>query len=198
MNKQRVTPTQALSDELKVFLRDALPFEIWISAEYCTCEDPEEQETWQGFVVSVGEDFVITARLWQRSWLNGFMAVRMEAIDEVFPLEDEDFVCRVIRAAGDPIPPPIPITANTMTDLVDSICQHYPVVIFSLKPPSDPSDLAGVVREVSQGTIRAQLISRQGSWIPEEEEIELSNVVSLLFGSEYETRLGRLAGLPAP
>lgn len=197
MNEQEcdadlATTKQEVFDDLKMFQRDILPVEIWLSPDYSQCEDPEDQECFEGFVVSVGEDFAITARLWQRSWLNGFRAVSVAAIEEVLSLEDEDFICRVMKAAGDPLPPAMPITAKTMAGLVETVCEHYPLVILAMKPPGDPSDVAGVIQSVSGGTIRVKLVSRQGFWIPEEETIEISNVVSLLFGSEYEKRLGML------
>lgn len=176
---------EVLSD-LRMYHEANLPVELWFDDdEYC-----------EGLVSAIGEDFVLIARLWQRSWLNGLRAVRLTAIQEVLPSDDEEFVSRALIARAETLPPVSPLQASTMTDVVGSVCGHYPIVILVVKPPNEePSDVAGSVISVHGGVARMQLISKAGFWMPEPEEITIGHVTEVLFGSEYEKTLQQIGAL---
>lgn len=150
------------------------------------------QKSCDGFIVTIGEDFLLIARLWQCSWLNGFRAVRLTEIQEVLPLSpvDERFVCRAMQARGEILPPKIPFQASTLAEFVESVCQYFPIVVFNIQP-SDAEfyDPAGRVKQVQNGVVRLRSLSREGLWLPDETTFAMEHITELLFGSEYEKTL---------
>ena len=69
-----------------MYHEDGEPVEVWFAdddEQYCT-----------GFIVTIGKDFVLIARLSQGSWLNGLRAIRLTAIEEILPADDTEFILR--------------------------------------------------------------------------------------------------------
>ena len=58
------SPTDVRED-LEMYFEDHLPVEIWLN----------ETDSYDGMIISIGRDYVLTARIWQFSWLHGFRAI---------------------------------------------------------------------------------------------------------------------------
>jgi hypothetical protein len=174
--------------DLRLYYEDGEPIEVWFA-------DPGSQEYCEGFVVTIGADFVLTARLHQRSWLNGFRAIRLTAIKEILPADDPDFVLRAMRARGHVIPPVVPFHAETLEQLLACVCDHYPIVIID-DPDSSPPDAAGIIREVVDGVVRIRRLSADGRWMDGLHEVDVAGIDDVFFASQYEETLRLIGELP--
>src|SRR5262249_24976788 len=146
--------------------------------------------------VTIGADYVLIARLFQHSWLNGFRAIRLTAIKEILPTDDTDFILRAMRAREQAIPPPLPFHAATLEQLLARVCDHYPIVVIDDDPERDPTSVAGIIREVENGLVRIRQISRAGRWEDNLYEVDLRHVDNVFFASEYEETLRLVGELP--
>ncbi len=164
-----------------MYQEDNLPVEIYLEDESC-----------RAFVVTIGVDYVLTARLSQMSWLNGFRAISLTEIDHVLPLGkiDERFVCRAMQARSETIPPKCPFSANSLRECVEKVGQEFPIVIFFVNPMEEESyDVGGKIERVTDGVVTVKPISKEGYWEPENQKIEIRFISEIIFGSEYEKTL---------
>jgi hypothetical protein len=185
---QNDTIAEIVSD-LEMYHEDGEPIEVWFA------DDPG-QEYCEGFVAAIGTDFVLIGRLFQRSWLNGMRAIRLTAIKEILPAEDTEFILRAQRARGQPIPPPVPLHAATLAELLACVCDHYPIVVLDDDPAREPTSVAGIIREVSDEVVRIRQISLSGHWVEGTYEVALRHVNNVYFGSQYEETLRLIGELP--
>jgi hypothetical protein len=174
--------------DLQMYFDDGEPIEVWFA-------NPGSQKYCEGFVVTIGADFVLIARLHQRCWLNGFRAIRLTAIEEVLPADDPDFVLRAMRARGHVIPPVVPFHAETLEQLLARVCDHYPIVIID-DPDSKPPDAAGIIREVENGRVRIRRLSSDGRWLDGLHEVDVRGIDDVFFASQYEETLRLIGELP--
>src|SRR5262245_53971245 len=134
--------TEVVSD-LVMYHEDREPIEVWFA-------DDSGQEFCTGFIVAIGADFVLLARLFQYSWLNGLRAIRLTAIKEILPTDDPAFILRAMRANNQSVPPAAPFQAATLAQLLGSVCAHYPIVILD-DPGNNPPSVAGTITGVEDG-----------------------------------------------
>src|SRR5262245_47962740 len=129
---------EEIISDLEMYYEDGEPIEVWFV-------DDTPQEYVDGFTVTIGTDYVLIARLWQRSWLNGFRAIRLTAIKEILPADDEAFALRAQRARCQPIPPVVPFSAGTLEELLGRVCAHYPIAVFDNDPDAEIKSVAGTI-----------------------------------------------------
>ena len=87
-----------VASELRRFYDNCLP----VGFDYV------DGDRWsEGFVAHVGDDFAIFSRLQQRTWLNGYRAIRFDSIRKVGASGDAEFICRAMKARKEEIPPNI-------------------------------------------------------------------------------------------
>lgn len=180
---------EEIISDLEMYFEDGEPIEVWFVND-------TPQEYVDGFVAAIGTDYVLIARLWQSSWLNGLRAIRLSAIKEILPADDEAFTLRAQRARCQPIPPVVPFQAATLEELLGRVCAHYPIVVFDNDPDSKPTSVAGTITEVRDGVIRFREMSLDGYWLEGMSEVALRHVENVFFGSQYEETLRLIGELP--
>jgi hypothetical protein len=164
---------------------DRLPVELWW---------PGSDQPSCGYVSVVADRYVVLGRLFHKAWLNGFLAARFTAIEEVLPMDDadEEFVARATEAQSEALPPPLPLRAPTLEGLLSSLCVQFPMIFVEYRTGVDSSDAGGTILRVNGNIARMRLLSRQGRWMNEELELDLSLVTKVWFGSRYERVLERI------
>ncbi|MFK7769627.1 MAG: GNAT family N-acetyltransferase [Mariniblastus sp.] len=182
-DSQTNSPEEIVSD-LKLYEKKNLPIEIWLSESDCV----------EGFVISIGSDYVLTARIFQQSWLNGFRATKLSCIHEILPADDETFICKALRSRGSlPVESPFAQEGETMADLAGKFHEKFPIAIFCCEYGSKENSVAGAFQGMCDGVVSLKLISRAGNWIPEIERLDVACVEEILFGSKYEETLFQMA-----
>jgi hypothetical protein len=178
-----------LSD-LRMYFEDGEPIEVWFV-------DDTVQECCDGFIVTIGTDFVLIARLFQCSTLNGLRAIRLTAIEEILPTDDTSFIQRAMKAQNHSIPPSVPFHAKTLAQLLESVCAHYPIVIIDDDPANQNSfGVAGTIADIKDGVIHIRQISKDGYWVEGIHEVSVRHVNNVFFGSQYEETLRLIGELP--
>ena len=183
-------PDSALdvASELQRFHDNCLPFGF----------DYEEGNHWaEGFVAHVGDDFAIFSRLQQRSWLNGFRAIRFDAIHKVGASGDAEFISRAMKARKEEIPPNIPFRPISMVKFLSVVCDHFPIAVMDdAKENGNSSGVAGTIQRVQNGIVHLKMISLDGYWCDNIHTIPVEDIEEVLFGSNYENTLKLIGELP--
>lgn len=161
-----------------------------------------------GFLIYLGEDYIVISRLFQLSWENGFRAIRTDRIEDVFEVDvererDEDhevmseiFVRRARVARGLPDGPKLPLEASSFSGFLNIVCKHYPIVIMCGETPSGKSfDFAASVSSGDADSIQARLFEEDGYWQAHEQAVPVSEIYEVLFDSEYERTLVAMSQL---
>lgn len=147
------------------------------------------------FVVSLHPEFVMLARIYQVSWLNGWKALRLDSVLHVNPSDDADFILRAMQANRVPLPLPPPVRCATFLDFLRSVCDTFPIVTTSDDPALIHPSAAGTILDVTDNVMTIRSMSTKGYWDSEPHTIDLKHVSYVLFGSEYEQTLERIAAL---
>ena len=91
----------------------------------------------------------------------------------------------------------MPFHATTLAELLERVCDHYPIVIIDDDPANEnPSGVAGIIRDVTDGLIHIRLISTGGHWVEGIHTVAIRHVNDVFFGSEYEETLRLMGELP--
>ena len=190
MNSSEPDPLDEIVADLRFYFDAKLPIELWWPSE--------EEEPAPGYISAIGDNYVILARIRQMAWLNGFHAVRFTAIKEVLPMDDADdaFLARAMEAQGEVIPPQLPVQAARLEELLSTLCIHFPMIVVEFGTGADSDDVGGTILRVEGDKAYMRLLSRQGRWIKEEHELDLSLVRHVWFGSNYERVLERIGFFP--
>ena len=173
-----------VSQSLKKYRSSDRPVEIWF-------EDDLVQSHTAGFVVDIGTDFVMIARLFQSTMLNGLRAIRLTAIREILATHDEAFILRAMQVQAQMIPPMVPFRAETLAEFLATVCDHFSMVIVE----SELQCAAGMIEQVEDDVVRMRTISAEGDWIEEPFFIAASEINNVYFGSQYEETLGLIGEL---
>lgn len=161
----------------------------------------KEDINYAGFVVDIGEDHVVITRLYQLCWQNGFRAIRLQDIDEVLLVSDEEdlsqsFVRRSRTARGEQVPLSLPFSAETFFDFLKVVCDHYPIVVMSGETPSGKTfGFAASVSSFTQIDFQARFFSLEGFWEDREQTVPLAEINEICFDSEYERTLVAISNL---
>lgn len=178
-----------LRELLGKYLREGTPCEILYDHNNEVCHV-------ECFVASVHSDFVVLARIYQTSWINGWKALRLKSLIRVNPTEDADFIRRAMAANQISLPLPSPIDSGTFKDFLRSVCEKFPIILTDDDPTLLHPSAAGTILDVNSHSITIRAMSTKGFWERDPHTIHLKHITHVLFGSEYERTLERIAGLP--
>lgn len=158
----------------------------------------DDGDCWaEGFVVHIGDDFAILSRLHQRSWPNGYRAIRFDAIHEIGESADADFICRAMLALNEKIPPNVSFRPASMVEFLSVVCKHFPIVVLDDAVENDNSSgIAGTIQLVQDKTVHLKMISDDGFWLDGIHSVPVEDIEHVLFGSNYEDTLNLMADLP--
>ena len=179
-------PTDVAS-ELRRFQKERRPFGF----EY------DDGDCWaEGFVNHVGDDFAILTRLHQRSWQNGYRAIRFSGIHEFGDSGDAAFICRAMRARKEEIQN-VPFRPNSMVEFLSVVCNHFPIVVVDdASENNNHSGVAGTIQLIQDEIVHMQTISVDGFWLDGVHKIPVVDIEHVLFGSNYEDTLKLIGDLP--
>ena len=177
-----------VASELRRFYDNCLP----VGFDYV------DGDRWsEGFVAHVGDDFAIFSRLQQRTWLNGYRAIRFDSIRKVGASGDAEFICRAMKARKEEIPPNIPFRPISMAKFLSVVCDHFQIAVLDdAKEYGNSSGVAGTIQNVQDGIVHLKMISPDGDWLANTHKIPVEDIEEVLFGSNYENTLKLVGELP--
>ena len=178
-----------IRESLAAHLQNGTPCEVF----YDFNDDCSSEEN---LVVSIHSDFVVLARIFQSSWINGFKAVRLPNVTRVFQIADRDFILRALDANEITVPSEPPVACSTFLEFLRIVCDKFGVITTNDAPSSEYGSAAGIILDVSPDALALRSMSTKGFWEEPTHIIKLKHITHVLFGSKYEHTLNRIANLP--
>lgn len=152
----------------------------------------------EGFVVGVGDKWVLLALLDDLLILNGYVAVRLDDVEKVRRRGGPDsMVGRALASRGQwpPVRADVRLDGKT-TELLQSAAEQWPVVTLHLEH-EDPTDcFVGRPVDYTTRSVDWLDISPEAEWCDNVVKHPLSQVTRVDFGGLYEEALVAVGGPP--
>lgn len=150
-----------------------------------------------GFVVGVGQAWVLLAVLDPNIYLNGYTALRLGDVSKVKRRGGPvTFVGRALAARGEWPPVAVDVDLDSVADLVRTGSNVAPLV--TLHVEEDDPDVCYVGRPVrfTNRSVRLLEITPQAEWRDRPTKWSLADVTRVDFGGRYEEALALIGGAP--
>lgn len=157
------------------------------------CADPVD-----GFVVGIGEKWVLLAELDPNIDLNGFCAVRRADITKVSVRGGSDsFVPRALQARGQWPPQPAAVNLDDVSELIRTAADLAPLVTLHIEADNPDVCFIGRPARVTIRNLHLLDIDPQAQWSHRTRKFRHASLTRVEFGGRYEEALV-LVGGPAP
>ena len=144
-----------------------------------------------GFVVSVGEQWVVLLRLMDSVYVDGIEVVRIEDVTSVEEDCEGGFVERAVASLGRPkVDFNLPEDADTR-DVLRAAADHSSLICVYLEAEDDYPLLIGHLEGLGERKFDIQLINPRGVWDVETSRWAYKDVTRVTFGGRYEDALER-------
>jgi hypothetical protein len=150
-----------------------------------------------GFVVGIGQAWVLIAELEHASDLNGFQALRLGDIAKVQQRGGpETFVGRALVARGQWPPVGADVDLDNAVDLIRSAAEAAPLVALFMEEEDPGVCFVGRPVRLTSRSVHLLEISAQAEWSDNPTKWRLADVTRVEFGSRYEEALTLVGGAP--
>ncbi len=150
-----------------------------------------------GFVMAVGDAWVLLAVFSPGIDLNGYVALRLSDVSKVKRRgRPDDFVGRALAARGEWPPAPVDVDLDTVAGLIKTAADVAPLVTL-LVEEDDPA-VCFIGRPVGFGdrSVRLLEITPQAEWEKRPTKWAFENITRVDFGGRYEEALDLVGGPP--
>jgi hypothetical protein len=150
-----------------------------------------------GFVVGLGQAWVLVAVLDPNMYLNGFAALRLADVKRVERRGGPDsFAGKALAARGEWPPHGADVNLDDLAELIRSAAAVAPLVTLHIEA-ADP-DVCFIGRPVgfTRRWVHLLQISPEAEWDVEPARWEFTEVTRVDFGGRYEEALSRVGGPP--
>lgn len=150
-----------------------------------------------GFVVGIGQGWVLLAELDHGIDLNGFQALRLQDLAKVDVRGGpETFAGRALAARSQWPPMSAEVDLDSLTGLIQSAAEAAPLVALFIEEEDPGVCFVGRPTSFTSRSVRLLEISAEAQWNREPSEWRLANVTRVEFGSRYEEALALVGGAP--
>jgi hypothetical protein len=172
-------------------LSDALAAEQLVEIERTTDDD-----MFEGYVVGVGEEWLLLQKLDPEIRLGGYAALRIEDVATIAFVDDEDaFANRALRLRGEaPVPQP-DVALGDVRALLASAQAAWPLVAVHVARADGEALSIGRVRELEDEVVVLATVDVAGQW-SDPERLRLADVTRVEFGGGYEEALALVVSAP--
>ena len=150
----------------------------------------------EGYVLAVGERWLLLADLDPAILLDGFTALRVRDVKTVERPQNAAFVSAALalRSQWPPAAPPTPIALGDTRALLTSLRGRWPLV--TVHPEIDDPDVCfvGEVQRVGRKTLRLREITPRATW-EDPRGLRLSHITRVDVGGRYEQALMQVTSL---
>jgi hypothetical protein len=150
-----------------------------------------------GFVVGIGQAWVLLAVLDPNIYLNGYAALRLGDVSKVKQRGGPDtFVSRALAARGEWPPVAVDVDLDSVADLVRTASDVAPLI--TLHVEEDDPDVCFIGRPVrfTSRSVHLLEITPQAEWHDHPTKWAFSDVTRVDFGGRYEEALALIGGAP--
>jgi hypothetical protein len=151
-----------------------------------------------GFVVGLGSQWVLLAKLDLNMYLDGYAALRLSDVAKVKRRGGPGtFVGRALAARGQWPPVGVDVSLDSVTDLIADAAELAPLVTLYIEE-EDP-DVCFIGRPVRFGrrSVRLLEINPEADWANRPTKWRFDDLTRIEFGGRYEEALMLIGGPPA-
>lgn len=157
----------------------------------------ELDEDRMGWVVGLGEEWVLLHQVSDRIWLDGYLAMRLEDIDAYRRLDevDDGFVPRALALREQRPAVPDGVELGSLPSLLRSLGQRFPLVSLLFERDEEPYAVIGRIEDVSDTEVTVVPMTTSATFEDEREVLDFTEITSVVADAEYERALALVAGL---
>jgi len=172
-------------------LSDALAAERLVEIERA-----EDDDVFEGFVVGVGDEWLLLHKLDPEIRLGGYAALRIADVMAVTLIDEDDaFAQRALRLRGErPVPQP-DVALGDVRALLASAQAGWPLVAVHVARADGEALSIGRVGELDDEVVLLATVDVSGRW-SDPERLRLADVTRVEFGGGYEEALALVASAP--
>ena len=151
-----------------------------------------------GFVVGLGQGWVLLAVLDHNIYLNGFAAVRVADVKKVNRRGGPDsFVGKALTARGEWPPTGANVDLDDLAELVRSAAEVAPLVTLHLEAEDPTVCFIGRPVRLTSRSVHLVQITPEAEWDNEPTKWQFTDVTRVDFGGRYEEALSLVGGTPS-
>lgn len=158
----------------------------------------DRADTLDGFVVGVGEQWLLLHWLDQRIHLDGFVALRIADVERIEDKRAQAFVRRALERRGD-WPPFMPIPRTALDDtqtLLAALADDAPLLSIFTELDEPGRCYIGVLEKTTKKSVRVRGITPDAQWIDEPRTWKLATITRIEVGDGYLEALHDVGGPP--
>lgn len=152
-------------------------------------------ESLDGYVLAVGDDWLLLANLDPGILLDGFTALRLRDVAQVQYKHTSDFVQSALDLRGQwpPATPGETIALASISALLESLRGQWPLVTVHLELDDPDVCFIGEVQRVGKRKLLLREISPRAAWIDLPGKFRLDDLTRVDVGASYERALVEVA-----
>lgn len=148
-----------------------------------------------GFVVSIGSDWVALAKFTDSVHIDGWSLLRLEDIQAVSIDPDPDcFEAKALRARSEWPPPMADVVLDDVAEVVRSASEVEPLTTVFVEYYRPDICWVGALTSIDKRALWLHEVDPQGMWRRKPRAIDLEDVTRVEFGGDYEKALRLVAG----
>jgi hypothetical protein len=150
-----------------------------------------------GFVVGVGQAWVLLALLDPNINLNGYVAVRLADVSKVEPRGGPDtFVGRALSARGEWPPMSVDMDLDSVGELIRTAAEVAPLVTLHIEEDDPTLCFIGRPVRFTSRSVHLHGITPEAEWEDSPDVWAFADVTRVEFGGRYEDALALVGGTP--
>ncbi len=154
-------------------------------------------DTVEGFVVTVGDEWLLLAVLAPTIHFDGYTALRLRDLAEVELLDaQEGFVGRALKARGEWPPVRVEVPLDDVADLIQGAASVAPLVTLHLEKDDPTVCHVGRPTRLTRRRVHLLDITPSAQWRDRPRRWALSTITRVDFGGQYEQALSLVGGEP--
>ena len=155
------------------------------------------QNKWvEGYVLDVGLEFFLLARVSDGIWFDGFACFRIAHVRDLKPAPYTLFVESALRKRRERKPKKPRVSLASLQELLISAGRAFPLVTIHREKIIPDSCGIGRVLGVNRGCVSLLGITPSATWDQVPESFRLSEITRVSFGGDYENALHLVGGEP--
>lgn len=150
-----------------------------------------------GWVVGLGDEWLLLHQVSDRIWLDGYLAMRIDDVTGVRDLNEahDGFMPRALALREQKPQAPETIDLTSLPALLQTAAAAFPLVSMAVERDDDPYAVIGAIASLSDDYVTVRPITPAATWDDEPDELALDDITTVIFDAEYERALALVAGL---
>jgi hypothetical protein len=154
----------------------------------------------EGYVLDIGVEWVLLARLDPEVFLNGFVLVKLSDVVRAGKSSSRQFVRRALELHGEwpPARPDWKLSLDDIAGLLAAVAARRPLLTIYVEDDDPEVCFIGAPAKIGRRKLHLLEVSPRAVWDAEPTKWPLADVTRIDFGGRYEQALYDVAGRGTP